>query len=348
MSTLTLVFILVGLLFLIIFQISKSNEYVAILKGEDASNEETDNASGWMFIVFMLFFFGFIFWTLEQSMDKMILVSSSMHGKWIDSMMNTTIFFTGIIFFACHIMLFVFCYIYKGKTGKVAYYYPENNKLEMIWTIIPAIVLTVLVVIGLYRWFQITLPPPSGTTVVEITGKQFNWIARYPGKDGKLGKKEFKLIDESNALGINFSDPDSRDDMMPAELHFEVNKPVMLNIGARDVIHNVGMPHFSVKMDAVPGIPTHFWFTPTVTTDEMKVTKNNPDFVYELCCDMICGKGHSAMRMVIVIDTPEQYAKWLSSQKSIYDTQIKGADLEKKFALNTTTSPNIALTSLNP
>jgi len=110
------------------------------------------------------------------------------------------------------------------------------------------------------------------------------------------------------------------------------------------------MPHFRVKMDAVPGIPTTFWLVPTETTDEMRAKTGNPDFVYELACDYLCGKGHSAMRLVIFVDTPDQYQAWVKKQQSFYDTQIKGSDLEKKFALNLNATPvsNTNLSSLNP
>lgn len=348
MSTTLLVILVLALLGIVLFQISKANEYIAALKGADQANDETDNINGKLFIVFMILFFAGIAWSVVDSWDKMILTASSMHGKWIDSSFNITMFFTAIIFVACHIMLFWFAYKYRGKKGKVAFYYPENNKLEMWWTIIPAIVLTVLIVFGLYNWFRITGPAPEDANVVEITGKQFNWMVRYPGKDGILGKKEFKLIDETNVLGVNFSDPNSRDDFMANEIHFEVGKPVVLKIGSRDVIHNVGMPHFRVKMDAVPGLPTTFWLVPTETTDEMREKTGNPDFVYELACDYLCGKGHSAMRLAIFVDTPEQYQEWLKKQQSFYDTQIKGSDLEQRFALNDNSLPNSSHQSLNP
>jgi cytochrome c oxidase subunit II len=270
MGTLTLVLLIVALLGVVIFQIAKANEYVAQLKGEDAANEETDNINAKLWIAFMILFFGGIWWNTADSWDKMILNSASMHGKWIDFSFNITTFFCGIVFVATHFMLFWFAYKYRGKRGKVAYYYPENNKLEMIWTIIPAIVLTVLIVIGLYNWFRITSPAPQGSHTVEVTGKQFNWIIRYPGKDGKLGKKDFKLIDDINTVGVDFRDQASMDDFVyNGEIHLEVNKPVLFKINSRDVIHDVGIPYFSVKMDAVPGMPTHFWFTPLYTTEQM-------------------------------------------------------------------------------
>lgn len=337
MGTITLVLLVIALLGVIIFQIAKANEYVAQLKGEEAADEETDNINAWMWIAFGALFFIGIFWSTADSWPRMILESASVHGRWIDFSFNITTFFTGLVFVATHVMLFYFAYRYRGKRGKVAYYYPENNKLEMIWTIVPAIVLTVLIVIGLYNWFRITSPAPKNAHIVEVTGRQFSWLIRYPGKDGKLGKKEFKLIDEVNSVGVDFSDPDSRDDIIYSnEIHVMKGQPVLLKINSRDVIHDVGIPYFSVKMDAVPGMPTHFWFTPMFTTEEMAVKTGNPNFQYEIACDMLCGKGHSNMRGVIVVHDKEGFYDWYNKQPSFYDTQVKGTELEKKFALKTT------------
>lgn len=342
MGTFTLILIIVALLGVIIFQIAKANEYVALLKGEDAANEESDNINARLWIVFMVLFFVGIWWNTADSWPKMILESASVEGRWIDFSFNLTTLFTGIVFVATHIMLFWFSYKYRGNKTRVAYYYPENNKLEMIWTIIPAIVLTILIVIGLYNWFRITSPTPA-TQVVEVTGKQFNWIFRYPGKDGKLGKKDFKLIDDVNSVGVDFNDPEAMDDFIyNGEMRVVVGQPVLLKINSRDVIHNVGIPYFSVKMDAVPGMPTYFQFTPLYTTEEMAKKTGNPNFQYEIACDALCGRGHSSMKAIVVVETPEKFKEWYDKQPSFYETSVKGTDLEKKFAaLKTTTTETV-------
>ena len=140
----------------------------------------------------------------------------------------------------------------------------------MIWTVIPAITLTVLVGFGIFYWFKITGEAPKDAMVVEITGSQFKWEFRYPGKDKILGKKYFKKIDDAanNPLGQLWDDPANHDDIFVSgeSMHLVLNKPVRLVIGAKDVIHDVGLPHFRLKMDAVPGTPTTMWFTPTKTT----------------------------------------------------------------------------------
>ena len=181
--------------------------------------------------------------------------------------------------------------------------------------------MAILVAIGLRNWFDVTSVAPAEATVVEIVGKQFNWNVRYPGKDNELGKRDFRKIDDaSNILGLDWSDPHNNDDVVlqNGELHVVVGKPVKLLIGSRDVIHDVGLPHFRMKMDAVPGITTTLWFTPSITTDSMKIITKNPDFVYEIACDQLCGKGHYAMRGTVIVHTQADYDKWMASQQSYY------------------------------
>jgi cytochrome c oxidase subunit 2 len=220
------------------------------------------------------------------------------------------------------ILLFWFAYKYQFSEKRTVFYFPHNNKLELIWTVVPAIFLTVLVGFGLFYWFKITGDAPKDAQIVEITGKQFNWMMRYPGKDNVLGRKNYRLTDASNgnALGVDWEDGASHDDIEATEMHLVVDKPVQLVINAQDVIHDVGLVHFRLKMDAVPGIPTTLWFTPLYTTAQMKEITGNKDFVYEISCDQMCGSGHYSMRGVIVVETQEEYDAWMASKKPQYLT----------------------------
>ena len=232
-----------------------------------------------------------------------------------------TIVITGIVFFITQILLFWFAFKYQHSDKRKALFYAHNNKLELIWTGIPAIVLTILVVYGLKYWFVFTSDAPKNAQVVEITGHQFGWEIRYPGKDGIFGKKNYKLTDpaKNNPLGVDWSDIASHDDIHVASLMYvEVNKPVKLIIHSQDVIHDVGLPAFRMKMDAVPGTPTTLWFTPIYTTTEMKVKTGNPDFVYEIACDQMCGKGHFTMRGVIEVVTPKEYKDYMIKLRPQY------------------------------
>lgn len=162
-------------------------------------------------------------------------------------------------------------------------------------------------------------------------------MIRYPGHDEKFGHKNYKLIKDGNDLGINWDDPNSHDDKMTAEMHLVVGKPVKLIIGAQDVIHDVGLSHFRLKMDAVPGIPTTMWFTPTVTTRKMKEITKNPNFVYEISCDQMCGKGHYSMRGVIVVETQAEFNAWLATQKTAYSSAFPPKEVPVNSAADSAT-----------
>ncbi|MBC7936540.1 MAG: cytochrome c oxidase subunit II [Rhizobacter sp.] len=310
------------MIFVIIFQISKTSEYVSVLKGEEKSRKQNNKINAFLMVIFLVLgLFGA--WYCNELYYKKTLFpqgSASLEGKEIDSMLLITIAITGVVFVITQVLLFWFSFKYQEKEGKQAFYFPHNTKLELLWTTVPAIFLTVLVVFGLKFWFKITGDPPTGHHVVEITGSQFKWDMRYPGKDGVLGKVNFKKYNSpvGNTLGVDFEDDKSWDDIHSQEMHLPVDKPVKLVIHAMDVIHNVGLSHFRMKMDAVPGIPTTMWFTPTITTADMKKKTGNPNFVYEISCDQMCGKGHFSMRGVIIVETEAEYKKWLSEQTPEY------------------------------
>ncbi|MFY0252834.1 cytochrome c oxidase subunit II [Chitinophaga sp. 30R24] len=312
--------LVVVLIFIVIFQIAKASEYVSILKGEKKAREQNNRINGFLLIAFLVLGLVGVYWCNDLLKGKILGESASEQGRGVDTLIYVTLGITGVVFVITQVLLFWFAFKYQEKEGRTAFYFPHNNKLEVIWTVIPAIALTVLVAFGLKHWFQLTSDAPADAAVVEITGKQFNWIFRYPGKDGQLGRRDFNKIDPAagNELGLDWNDPLNKDDFMPTELHLVVGKPVKLIIGSRDVIHDVGLPHFRMKMDAVPGIPTTLWFTPKYTTAEMKTKTGNPDFTYEISCDQMCGSGHYSMRGVIVVETQEEYDAWAASQKSTY------------------------------
>ncbi|MDH5599621.1 MAG: cytochrome c oxidase subunit II [Cyclobacteriaceae bacterium] len=255
-------------------------------------------------------------WYSWSEFDRYSLPLASVHGADTDQLFWITMYITGAVFVITHILLIYFSYRYQYNEKNTAKFFTDNHKLEIIWTVLPAIVLTLLISKGLMVWGDIMEPAPDDAEVVEIMGSQFAWDVRYPGKDNSLGEYDYKLIDATNLFGMNLEGSESWDDFSPLEIHIPVNKTVLLNIRARDVLHSVYMPHFRLKMDAVPGMPTHFKFTPTMTTQEMRDKLGNPDFNYELACTEICGRGHFSMRKLIVVDSQEDYEKWKASQKT--------------------------------
>lgn len=322
MSSNTWIVIALILGFIITFQIAKASEYVAVLRGEEKTRRENNRINAFGLLAFLVLGLIGVWYCNDILKGKILGEAASDHGERIDLMLYVTTAITGIVFVITQVLLFWFGYKYQEKENRKAFYFPHNNKLELIWTVIPAIVLTVLVGFGLYYWFQITGEAPKNAQIVEVTGKQFAWEFRYPGRDGKLGKKYFKNIDEanSNPLGQIWEDKDNQDDIyVTQEMHIVVGKPVKLIIGAKDVLHDVGLAHFRMKMDAVPGMPTTMWFTPKFTTKEMK-EKYGPDFNYEISCDQMCGSGHWSMRGVIVVETQEEYDRWLAGKTPQYVT----------------------------
>lgn len=319
MST-TWIIIALLLGFVIVFQIAKASEYVSILRGEERTLKESNRINAFLLLAFLILGLLGVWYCHDKLVGKLLPEAASNHGENIDTMLLITIIVTGIVFVITQVALFWFSYKYQAKEGRKAFYYPHNNKLEVIWTVIPAIVLTVLVGFGLYYWLQITSEAPKDSIVVEVTGKQFNWEFRYPGKDGVLGKKYYKEVNEAkgNPLGQLWDDPANRDDIYTTgEMHIVVNRPVQLQIFAKDVIHDVGLGHFRMKMDAVPGIPTTMWFTPKFTTKQMR-DKYGPEFNYEISCQEMCGKGHYSMRGTVIVETQAEYNAWLATKQPQY------------------------------
>lgn len=311
------------LVFFIIYQIAKASELASILRGDEKTKAQTNRLMAWLLVAF--FFLGLYgIWECHNALiDKMLPISASDHGVQYDSMFIITLTVTGIVFFITQAALFWFAFRYQATDNRPATFFAHNNKLEVIWTTIPAIAMALLVIVGLKNWGVMTQEAPKESMVVEVVGKQFNWIVRYPGKDGVLGKKDFRLTnDVNNVLGMDWNDKANMDDIVlqNGELHLVKGKPVKLIIGSRDVIHDVGLPHFRMKMDAVPGIITTMWFTPTVTTKEMKEITGNPDFVYEISCDQMCGKGHYSMRGTVIVHTEAEFNAWLRMQQSYHAT----------------------------
>ncbi|MBT8289583.1 MAG: cytochrome c oxidase subunit II, partial [Muriicola sp.] len=178
--------------------------------------------------------------------------------------------------------------------------------------------------------------------IVELYAQQFNWTARYGGGDNVLGGANVRMIDidRANVLGLDESDPYSGDDVIVKELHLPVGRKVNFRFRSQDVLHSAYMPHFRAQMNCVPGMITEFSFTPTITTEEMrlkpdvidKVKRTNAiraeraangepnsdpwEFDYVLLCNKICGKSHYNMQMKIIVESEEDYNAWMESQQT--------------------------------
>ena len=314
-----LVFIITILVVVTLVQIIRVSELLSELNNEDV-NEVTDKDNNTQGILFLVIGFGFLVFVIWQmiSWNHVILPpASSIHGTQIDLLMKVSMGLIIVVFFITSPMLFYFAFKYRGKRSNKAYFLSHNNKLEVVWTVIPTIILTGLIVFGLKTWDKaMNIQITESTKVIEVYGQQYNWTARYSGIDNKLGKANYKLVKDANTLGVDMLDINSSDDKMAREVHLVVNEPVLLKFRSQDVIHSAFLPHFRVQMNCVPGITTQFGFTPNKTTAEMKESEG-ADFEYVLLCNKICGASHFNMQMKFIVETQEEYDLWISSQETL-------------------------------
>jgi len=322
------------LLLSLVWMVYRIQTLVSVVKGSDkkiASGSNKVNAI--LFLVFLVGSGALMFWYSIKEFDNYQMPVASEHGVITDELFWITMAVTGIVFLITHVLLFIFPYKYQYKEGRKAAFYPDNHKLELIWTAVPGVVMAGLVISGWMAWSDITAPAPEKAHVVEIMGYQFAWDVRYPGKDNVLGDYDYRLINASNSHGIDFTDKNSIDDFPSPRVVIPKGEPVLFKIRARDVLHSVFAPHMRLKMDAVPGMPTRFWFVPTKTTAEMRAELKNPEFEYEIACTEICGRGHFSMKKIIEVVEPAEYQKWLSEQKSFLQQNpslAEGLKTEKK------------------
>lgn len=349
--TALLILICVILVTIVVIQIGKVTELASSIRGEEDSQYDTNRWNGLLSVAFLVVFLVGCVVSAVYYKNYMLgygpHMAASEHGSRIDFLFDVTLFFTGIVFVITHIALFWFAWKYRGRRNRKADFIAHNDKLEIVWTIIPAVVMTLLVVGGLDAWNDIMydVAPDEEHIEIEAMGVQFNWLLRYPGPDGQLGTRDFRLTTGLNPIGQDWTDVKNHDDLHPSEIVLPVGKKVRVRILARDVLHNFYLPHFRVKMDAVPGIPTYFVFTPTKTTEEYRLElskyaeyqvpfdpadPNGPQkweaFEYELACAELCGSGHFSMRRIVRIVSEQEYNDWLNAQSSYYFSNIRNTD----------------------
>jgi cytochrome c oxidase subunit II len=326
---------------------------------EDANGLHVDSFNGINGKLMLGFFVvGIILavWSYFVFEDRMNLPVASEHGVLTDKMFWIEMAMATAGFFVTNAFLFYFAFKYRFDPKRKATFYADNHTLEKIWTGAPAVLMVGTILFGWQIWSDITAQEPKDSVVIEITGKQFGWYARYGGIDNsKLGNYNYKLIvDGKNEVGIDMTDENSYDDFMSNELHIPKGRPVLLKIRARDVLHSVFLPHLRVKMDAVPGMPTKFWFIPTKSTAEMRAETGNPEFNYLLTCTEICGRGHFGMKMPVVVDEEEDYKAWVAkqatwiSQNKEFLALVPNAFLPKAMKYAGVTEADLAGLGINP
>ena len=305
-------------------QLLKIAELRAASKGEliYVMTPKESKTQGLLLFLGFFVFIGFFFWQMWAWYGLRLPVSASIHGEDTDFISDITYYIITPVFIVTHAVLLWFCYKYSFNPNRKALFFSHSNKLELIWTTVPSLALTVLILMGLTSWNKIMTPIPAETdhVLIEVTGQQFTWTARYAGKDKILGRSHVTLIEGVNATGVDASDENAKDDILvKGEFHLPVDVPVQFVFRSLDALHGAYMPHFRAQMNCVPGVKTQFNFVPTITTKEMKKKTNNPDFEYILLCNKICGAAHYNMQMDIIVESQEDYDKWLAEQKTFVE-----------------------------
>jgi len=341
-----LVIIVLVLLAVALWQLTKIFDLTQV--GVKANNtgvaDDNDNkVQGYLMFGFLAFIYIFTIYGLLKWGGLVLHTPASAHGGEVDALMNITWILIFTVQTITQGLLYYFAFKYRGKKDQKALYFADNNKLEFIWSVIPAIVLAGLILYGLYAWTNIMFIDKDEEVIeVELYAQQFKWTARYSGEDNVLGKANVRYIQGVNSLGVDASDPNAQDDKVVTELHLPKGKKIHFKMRSQDVLHSAYMPHFRAQMNCVPGMVTEFAFTPIYTTAEMRdmpfmqekvaninnirakksielVAKGEAaldpyTFDYLLLCNKICGASHYNMQMKIVVDTPEEYKKWLKDK----------------------------------
>ena len=442
MKLITLLVVIAGVIALA--QLAKVGQLTSLIrnkKEEDISAADT-RLNGGLFVAFMLAFYVSFIWLIVRYGDYNPPAASA-HGVAYDTLMNFNLYIIIAVFFLVNTVLFVFANKYRQEAGRKAKFFAHDNRLELIWTVIPSIVLAVIIIYGLRTWNEMTGEASEDALRVELYSKQFDWTARYAGADGEFGLSNFNLITiPNNPLGIVTSDgvesaladiegqiealeselahergrllaqidevknqlhadhhhahghedhadhgdhddhgmsaerqamlearlhelehmlegenvvvlsdaaveakedkvhrlkrhrqrimevqpfdyeggvaaweAGADDKIVKGEFHLPVGREVEFVFRSADVIHSAYMPHFRAQMNTVPGVPTRFKMTPTITTDSMRTVLDEPDFDYVLLCNKVCGAAHFNMQMKVIIESEQEYNAWLESQE---------------------------------
>ena len=360
-----LVLLVLVLLSIALWQLTKIFDLTQVGKQSDdtqVANDNDNRVNGYLSFGFLAFIYLItIFCLVNYGKFPLMSNAASVHGKDVDQLMWISMILIFIVQTITQALLFYFSYKYRGRKGQVATYFSDNNKLEFIWSSIPALVLAVLIFFGLYSWTDIMFvnEKEEKPIIIEVYAQQFNWKVRYAGDDNVLGKANVRLIEGVNSLGVDLSDPTAQDDIVAEEMHLPKGRKVLFKIRSQDVLHSFYMPHFRAQMNCVPGMVTQFAFTPSMTTSEMRETKEMTEkvaninqireakskklvaegkpgldpyqFDFLLLCNKICGSSHYNMQMKVVVESEADYKKWLKEKTKLVQS-VKTAVAEEAAA----------------
>ncbi len=356
-----LIIIVLALLAIAIWQLTKIFDLTQVgkIKNVDntqVANDKDNNVQGYIMFAFLGFIYIFTIYGLLKWGPLTLGTPASEHGSVIDNLFNVSLVLIFFVQTITQFLLYFFSFKYRGKKDQKALYFADSNKLEIVWSTIPAVVLAALIGYGLFAWTDIMFvdEKTEDVMIIELYGQQFNWKARLSGNDNVLGKANVRFIEGINSTGTDPSDKYSQDDVVVTELHIPKGQKILFKMRSQDVLHSAYMPHFRAQMNCVPGMVTQFAFKPIFTTTEMReddliiqkianinkirIAKSNDliadgktgldpyEFDYLLLCNKVCGASHYNMQMKIIVDTPSDFKKWVKSQ----DTFGKQINAEKK------------------
>ena len=314
------------------------------------ATEKDNDMQGKLMFAFLVFIYVvtiYCFWAYSK---VLLPEAASEHGVSYDRLLWISFAIILIAQTLTQALLHYFAFKYRGINNRKAFFFTHDNNLELVWTVIPAIVFFILIIYGMITWSNIMNfnEDDEDAIVIELYAQQWNWKARYGGQDNVLGDANVRFLnnyDRRNSVGIDSSNPNGWDDIfVTQEFHIPVNKKIIFKMRSQDVLHSAYMPHFRAQMNCVPGMITEFSFTPTKTTAEMRM---NPDVVakvdrinkirydnsqkliakgeesldpyqfdYLLLCAKICGTSHYNMQMKIVVESEKDYNKWISTKEA--------------------------------
>ncbi len=326
-----LIFIVVATAFWQFFKI------LGLTKKDQVATEKENNINGWLMLGLGGFIYGLMLYSMVQGRVVLLpRLSASLEGQDIDKLFVITMGLIIVVQFITQFLIFFFTFKYRGVEGRKALFYADSHKLEMWWTVAPTIVLSVLIIYGLWTWNNVQdLSDAENPLIVEVYAKQFQWEARYAGEDNELGMGHVNFIKGINTMGVDMTDKNAADDIPVRELHLPKGRKVIFKFRSQDVLHSAYMPHFRAQINCVPGMTTSFGFTPTVTTEEMRLDEDTKakfdainelraskgeepvEFDYLLLCNKICGASHYNMQMKVVVEEEEDFNKWLKEQKTL-------------------------------
>jgi cytochrome c oxidase subunit 2 len=319
-------------------------------ESSEIANNKDNNINGWLMLGLAIFTYGLLIICFWEWGDVLLPRAASEHGADIDNLMLISMSLIFVVGFFTLWLLSYFAFKYRGNDTNRALFFADNDKLEFIWTIIPVIVLAGLIMYGLFTWTEIMNIDEDNedSMVVELYAYQFDWRARYAGADKTLGEANVRLIEGVNQLGVDSADPNAQDDVVVNELHLPVGKEIIFKMRSQDVLHSAYMPHFRAQMNCVPGMITQFAFTPSITTEDMRqdndvkakvqkinnIRKDNSvelvqngedplepyEFDFLLLCNKICGTNHYNMQMKIIVESQEDFDRWLAEQPNLGTT----------------------------